>query len=282
MIWAVVLFLWLSLIGLILHDAIRDPWNYAKSTDRDQRRTDEYEEGTISEEPVNVGRDAEEAAHRAAERRYWRHQANYNVVVGILTLGAAGAAIVAACIAFGAYSEAKRQADAAEKQIDVAKDSLQKQLRAYIVVKSATIAKDDSGKFKLGRTDSLGRRELFIYYEISNEGATPAYNVFRSVTIEYPFDGKISFDYTDGTAAYVVKQQQFGPIITRGFTDDERELIAKGVEKPLVFAGQITYRDIFDREWPTNFCFRYIKTPNDVKFEFCPRWTTTDKLNYSK
>jgi hypothetical protein len=148
-------------------------------------------------------------------------------------------------------------------QASVAEDTEKRQLRAYVIVKSAAFAKDDSGKLKFGR-QYPGGKELLIYYTVSNEGVTPAYDVFRQITVEYPFANRFNFDYTDGTAAYVSKEHTFGPIITRAFSDEEVSDILKGGEdggKLLVFAGRITYKDIFERPWPTFFCFAYLASP---------------------
>jgi hypothetical protein len=164
----------------------------------------------------------------------------------------------------------------------IAKDAEQRQLRAYVVVKSATFARDESGQLKLGRTFPDGRSELQIYYEVSNEGLTPAYDLFRRIDVEYPFAGTIPFNYTDGTAAYLTKEQTFGPVITRPFTKDEIAEILAGTDKPLVFAGQMTYRDIFGDIWPTNFCFMYAAHPSDVSFISCPRFSDIDRLNFAR
>jgi hypothetical protein len=162
-----------------------------------------------------------------------------------------------------------------------AKDATQRQLRAYIVVTSARFAKDEAGRFKLGVTAAGGSGELLIYYDVSNEGITPAYDVFRRITVEYPFKGVFNFNYTDGTAAYISKKVTFGPVRTRGMTKEEVEAISTG-KTPLAFAGQITYRDIFNREWPTNFCFIYAAAPVEPSFVSCPRFSGADRLNYAR
>ena len=163
-----------------------------------------------------------------------------------------------------------------------AKDTAERQLRAYLVVTEARIAKEESGKFKMGAMAADGGSgELLIYYDVSNEGVTPAYNVFRRITVEFPFKGSVNFNYTDGTAAYISKKETFGPVRTRGVTPEEVESLAKG-KMPLVFAGQITYRDIFSREWPTNFCFLYAAAPVEPRFGYCPRFSGNDRLNYAR
>lgn len=167
----------------------------------------------------------------------------------------------------------------------IAQDTEHRQLRAYLIVKSATFAKDDTGRFKIWKTFPDGRSALMIYYDVSNEGSTPAYDVFRRITVEFPYDGqKIEFGYTDGTAAYVSRDQTFGPVITRPFTNTEIDAISSGSGNPFIFAGQITYRDIFGNMWPTNFCFMYaaVAQADVVSFVSCPRWSDTDQLNYAR
>ena len=167
-------------------------------------------------------------------------------------------------------------------QASIAKDAEVRQLRAYLIVKSAKFARDETGSLKFGRVGQDGSAELLIYYDVSNEGVTPAYDVFRKIEVEYPFEGKIAFGYTDGTSAYISKDHTFGPVRTRAFSKLEIDSIMAGGAKPLVFAGQILYRDIFGNVWPTNFCFWHVAHPIDVGFVSCPRWDNADRLNYAR
>jgi hypothetical protein len=162
------------------------------------------------------------------------------------------------------------------------RDQERRQLRAYVIAKSARFARDEAGKLKFGLVSAAGAKELLIYYDVSNEGITPAYDVFRLVDVEYPFNKTFNFNYTDGTAAYLSKQQIFGPIRTRGFTQEQIDMIMSGKGPPFVFAGKITYRDIFGDTWPTNFCFMYTGLPVEPNFTFCPRWSPSDTLNYAR
>jgi hypothetical protein len=184
-----------------------------------------------------------------------------------LTLIAATGAIVAAC-----YTR---------QQWITADDTEKRQLRAYIVVTAARFGKDETmGKFKRGicNGDSC---ELLIYYDVSNEGITPAYDLEKLVDVQFPYTGTLEFRYTDGTAAYLAKQHTFGPVRTRGFSDEEINAIASG-NPQFAFAGQITYRDIFGNQWPTNFCFVYAARPIEAGFDFCPRRDKTDQRNYAR
>jgi hypothetical protein len=163
-------------------------------------------------------------------------------------------------------------------------DTEGRQLRAYIVVTAAKFATDESGEFRLGRTNPEGLSELMIYYDVSNEGITPAYGLQQIVAVQYPFDGKIEDKEwaTPGVTAYVGKQHTFGPIRTRPFTKDQIDQIRLGKGGPFVFAGKIIYRDIFKCEWPTNFCFMWVLAPVDPTFISCPRFSDADRLNYAE
>lgn len=195
------------------------------------------------------------------ERKHWLEYAIFAFV--ILTAAATAAA-----------------AWYARQQSLIAADTEQRQLRAYVVVTAARFATDEAGHFKFGLTNSVGR-ELLIYYDVSNEGVTPAYDLQKAVDVEYPFTGKVSFNVTDGTPAYLTKKHTFGPIRTAYFTDDQIKTISEG-KVPFVFAGRISYRDIFGNYWPTYFCFMYVGRPIEPGFDFCARWTDADTLNYAR
>jgi hypothetical protein len=161
-----------------------------------------------------------------------------------------------------------------------AQDTERRQLRAYIIATKAEFERNDKGAIKLG-DGANGLHPLLIDYELQNEGVTPGYAVETLVDVEFPAAEHVKFDYTVGIAAYMPKQRLFGPIVTRHFSDEERNQILSG-DKPLLFAGQVTYRDIFGSKWPTNFCFLHTKWPTEPRFGFCPRWNDADRLQYAK
>jgi hypothetical protein len=163
-----------------------------------------------------------------------------------------------------------------------ASDTETRQLRAYIIVNNARFSRNPAGGLKYGLIAANGAKELLIYYDVINEGNTPAYDVLRVIGIREPFfSKKLELNYTDGTAAYISKTQTFGPIRTAGFLPDQIDKIISG-KAPLIFAGKITYRDIFDNTWPTNFCFIYVARPVEPSFDYCPRWSKNDRLNYAR
>jgi hypothetical protein len=124
-------------------------------TDVQQSRGPEPSDG---EQPIGtaMGWHPEEKDHRKTERRYWKATA-------ALTLIAAVGAIVASVIAYRAYGEARRQADAVEGQMEVARDTERRQLRAYLYVRRYPIIAD--------------QKTAAAKIEIYHAGATPAYRI---------------------------------------------------------------------------------------------------------
>ena len=87
---------------------------------------------------------AEEREHRRQERRFW------NAYIGLSIFTVIGA-LLSAFFAYRAYDastravvEAKRQANAAEAQIDVARDTEHRQLRAYLHINHGPITVSDN------------------------------------------------------------------------------------------------------------------------------------------
>jgi hypothetical protein len=112
---------------------------------------------------------ADEREHRRRERKFWTA---YIALTALTVVGA----FVGAFFAYGAYvaskqavAEAKRQANAAEFQIDVARDTEHRQLRAYLHINHGPITVSDN-------TASAEIR-------ISHSGQTPAYKIKREADI---------------------------------------------------------------------------------------------------
>jgi len=221
--------------------------------------------------------------YQADERNYWWHQVRalwVGVAVGVATLIAAG---TAGLIAYWAYEATSAAVIEARKQVNVAEDTEKRQLRAYLIATGVRFERDAAGQLKLGQEQN-GSYELLIDYDIVNEGITPAYGVQQIVAVQYPFNGTIDNKEwaTPGVSAYVGRQHTFGPIRTRPFTKDQIDAIRLGKGGPFAFAGQMKYRDIFKREWPTNFCFMWVLAPVEPAFISCPRWSDADRLNYAE
>ena len=85
--------------------------------DNDQNQT--RNERRAAQQTDENGWHAEEREHKRHERTYWRIQKVASAVTLIFSLIAAGGAAAGAYIAFGAFKEARRQADEAKRQADV-------------------------------------------------------------------------------------------------------------------------------------------------------------------
>lgn len=199
----------------------------------------------------------EDSVHQAAERLYWKRQNKINYVGLVFNIATFVGAVVGVCIAYNAFqesrrsaNEAHRQADAAESQIGIAKDTAVRQLRAYVVVSSKELERFDEGQ--IGRVQGI----------LENLGQTPVYeavwvsgiNVFPPAgAFTYPeckdimrdskkwFFGK--FSYPDKDRATV-------------FTADETSRVKSG-QAGVYFNGRVCYRDIFKEIRRTDFCIRW-------------------------
>lgn len=120
---------------------------------------------------------AEEREHKREERTYWRIQKVVSAITLIFSLIAAGGAAAGAYIAFQAFREAKRQADAAESQITVAKDTEQRQLRAYLHV--------SHGKWQQypPQTPNSGP-QYGTEIVLNHAGMTPAYKIQVVIVVQ--------------------------------------------------------------------------------------------------
>jgi hypothetical protein len=113
----------------------------------------------------NAGVHANQGNHQAEERRHWRHQRRFNNLSPSVTFLTFLVAIYAAAVAQDAFVQTKRQAKAAEDQIAIAKETAQRQRRAYLTV-GIEIPPD---------IDAVGPISTTIF--IKNAGQTPAYEV---------------------------------------------------------------------------------------------------------
>jgi hypothetical protein len=214
--------------------------------------------------------------YEAAEASNWRRQniiAGGGVLVSTFTLAAAA---VAAVIAYNAYvaalkagdearrqaDEAKRQADAAEIQIGIAKDTAQKQLRAYLGTGLPIVDE---------------KTETVIQY-ISNGGVTPARDVHvtyqsakllagKTVSPDFTFpEGSGTNDIYD-TVSEILPQgnQKHTAILDPG----EIELLkdARKGGTPALMYGHIDYIDIFRNAHSCNFAFYMVKGGEIIQLE---------------
>jgi hypothetical protein len=194
---------------------------------------------------------SEEKEHHKKERRYW-------VATTSLTLLAAGGAIAAALIAYWAYCEARRQANAAWEQVGIFRDTEQRQLRAYLHISHGPITV----------SDNTAGAEIYI----AHSGQTPAYKIKLVGDIQVghfplPDAEKLNLP-TGGIPIYEfgalygtdpIEQRISMPINSNDAIEIQkrsRDRLSGGLQVFYLF-GRVRYLDIFGNEWPYDFCFSF-------------------------
>ena len=201
---------------------------------------------------------ADEREHRWRERKFWKA---YIALTALTVIGA----FVGAFFAYGAYvaskqavAEANRQANAAESQIDVARDTEHRQLRAYLHINHGPITVSDN-------TASAEVR-------IAHSGQTPAYKIKLEADIQVghfplPDSEKLSLP-TGGIPIYEfgalygdepIKQTISMPQNSNDAIEIQkrsRDRLAGGLQVFYLF-GRVRYQDIFGNEWPYEFCYSF-------------------------
>lgn len=227
--------------------------------------------------------------YQADERRYWRHQVRAlwaNVGIGIATFAAA---VIAAVIAYHAYlasntaaveahrqaDEAKRQADIAEQQVGVAKDTEERQLRAYVVVR----AQDKIENVAVG-----GRAH--VQGILDNVGQTPVYNstVLSGIAVlDFPLKGPITFapcnlvmNMSDSQRHFFGKESYPSKDRDIPFTEDEMTRIKNG--QAVYYYGRVCYSDIFQKIRHSEFCIFWAWNKDAIGgAQYCQYGNTADE-----
>jgi hypothetical protein len=205
-----------------------------------------------------------------------------NVSIGGLTLAAAVTAALVAVAAFRTSiaalteaqkqsAEAHRQADAAEVQIGVAKDTAERQLRAYIVVSDTAVICPDCGDTARAPSTLPGISN-FVDLRMENNGQTPAYNVSpivnwwpvkeatKSAKLPPDFnfkDHKESADESHGVS-FIGRDNHRDTYRAIGGEDISVFKVAVAAQSVIFLYGHIDYCDIFNLPHSTIFCFRYV------------------------
>jgi hypothetical protein len=201
---------------------------------------------------------AEERDHRRRERKFW------NAYIG-LTIPIVVGALLSAFFAYRAYDttvqalvEAKRQANAAEAQIDVARDTEHRQLRAYLHINHGPI--------------TVSENTASAEIRISHSGQTPAYKIKLEADIQVghfplPETEKLSLP-TAGLpthefgALYGVEPIRQTIAMPQNSNDAieiqkrSRDRLAGGLQVFYLF-GRVRYQDIFGNERPYDFCYSF-------------------------
>lgn len=201
---------------------------------------------------------AEEREHRRNERRFW------NAYIG-LTVPIVIGAVLSAFFAYRAYDttlqalvEAKRQANAAEAQIDVARDTEHRQLRAYLHINHGPM--------------TVSENTASAEVRISHSGQTPAYKIILEADIQvdhFPLPDTEKLSLTTGG----IPKHEFGALygnepikqtiaMPQNSNDAveiqkrSRDRLAGGLQVFYLF-GRVRYQDIFGHEWPYDFCYSF-------------------------
>lgn len=202
-------------------------------------------------DPTSPGWHAEERQHRLRERRFWNA---YIALTAITVIGA----LLSALFAYRAFDAARRQANAAETQIEVARDTELRQLRAYLHI----------GHGPITVSDNTASAELRIFHS----GQTPAYKIKLEADIQVghfplPNTEKLSLP-TGGIPKYefgaLYGNEPIKQVISMPQNSNDaieiqkrsRDRLAGGLQVFYLF-GRVTYQDIFGKEWPYEFCFSF-------------------------
>jgi hypothetical protein len=261
-------------MGLILNYIIRKPRRYAKSTYQDRERPNKHEEQGLPKIGISEDWYAEEKEHRTKESRYWRNQAIYNVGIGALTLIAVGAAIAAAVVAFVAYQEARRQAEAAIEANTHAQ-------RPFVLITGLRL--DQSA---IGASGALPY--LFVRVVAQNNGNTPTKNM-RLVMVgpaTSAYDPELAYQNPPNavTRWRVSLPPHFNGSLPWGQAGIPmsafRQTVVQG-RMPYFIFGAAHYWDRFtdSKEHITKFCFAIAVLMSDESvpsYEPCVYWNCAD------
>jgi hypothetical protein len=200
---------------------------------------------------------ADTAQYEAAEATYWRRQnkiAALSIVINTFTLLAA---IVAGIVAYNAFKETKRQADAAEKQIGIAKDTEVKQLRPYLYISHSVLM-------------SYAPRKFGAEIQIHHSGQTPAYKVTMDATVMVGQYRLLDPNLGDITKMSGINHFEYSALhgsepareaVSVTFEPQVIEMVMKtdpnyGLEHRFYLFGIVRYFDIFgEDEHAYRFCF---------------------------
>ncbi|MGX4771129.1 hypothetical protein ACWAUC_15195 [Bradyrhizobium guangdongense] len=173
------------------------------------------------------------------------------LIFNILTF--AGAA-VGVLIAYYAFQQTRRQADAADLQTNIAKDTSKRQLRAYVFVTANPIEDFSTGKKPSGSVS------------VQMIGQTPAYNsrvVTAIGTLRYPLtsdiDGYLPSKSVEETKSILFPGLKFGNSVALAYAPSAEQFeILKQAERARIFLwGKVTYDDAFGAPHRVLFCFNF-------------------------
>jgi len=213
-----------------------------------EQREDDRRGGACAPES---GWHADEREHRRRERKFWKA---YIALTALTVIGA----FVSAFFAYGAYVATRRQATAAETQIEVAQDTEHRQLRAYLHI--------DHGPITV--SDNTAKAEI----RISHSGQTPAYKIKLEADIQVghfplpdaeklslPTGGLPKYEFAALYGNEPIRQTISMPQNSNDAIEIQkrsRDRLAGGLQVFYLF-GRVRYQDIFGNEWPYDFCYSF-------------------------
>ena len=151
----------------------------------------------------------------------------------------------------GMLGEARKTTTAAERAVDVTRDSAERQLRAYVTVTASEIR-------GFGQSTPLE-----AWLEITNQGQTPAQKIRRTAISVVTDDIEGEFPLGESTHESVLGpggKADLGPIDINMTGDSEGANKVLRGEGTLLIFGKIFYEDIFGESQETG--FRYYVQPN--------------------
>lgn len=144
-------------------------------------------------------------------------------------------------------------------QVKVAKESSERELKAYVIVDNSEVTDLDTGVPK-------------ISYRIQNVGQTPVYKMTQQLYIDvhpYPLPEDFQPTWSRGTTtAYFGKSITISDIETKGWPESDIAAVKLAQNVRLYVMGIVHYRDIFQNDRMTEFCFMYLGEPTK-KFGYC-------------
>jgi hypothetical protein len=209
---------------------------------------------------------AEEREHKAYERRYWRCQSIFTAATLFFSLIAAGGAVVGAIIASRAFRETRRQADAANDQVKIAKETAERQLRAYVATYFERVVCPDCGSANSPGPTATAAPKNYVRVRLENHGQTPAYRPRICVAgwvLKPPNPERLLPQNFDYSCSHAAEGQTIFPglpsLIYSGLSGlDHLVKMAEQNEGTLFFYGQVDYDDVFESRRTTPICMVFL------------------------
>ncbi len=152
-------------IALIALLSDQKPKATKRSGNNDAQTSNNLKDESIGFQPIYESWHAEDREHKTAERTYWRRQnanSRWALAFSIFTFGTA---LLAAGIAYYAFRETKRQADAAEETLAI---SQRPWIRVSVSLGNRIIFSEWANQKSI---------QIPLNYEFKNHGGSPAVNL---------------------------------------------------------------------------------------------------------